>query len=84
MKVLRLWLAAMGAVQTIVGGLGVLQLLPDKTVGLLALIVAGLHVGTALYVSPSPYSATPPAPPAQPAVVTVNTAGPMQTTPPAG
>lgn len=51
---LRLWLAFMGTAQTIAGGLGALAILPGKTVGFLVLVVAGLHVGTALYISPPP------------------------------
>lgn len=54
MNRLRLWLAIMGGLQTVSGGLSVLNVLPSKVVGVLVLILAGLHVGTALYVTPSP------------------------------
>ena len=54
MNRLRLWLAIMGGLQTVSGGLGVLNGLPAKAVGIFVLIIAGLHGGTALYVTPSP------------------------------
>ena len=94
MNRLRLWLAIMGAAQTIVGGLGVLQLLPDKMVGLLALVVAGgayktvlakpagLHVGTALYVTPSPMLPEPIPVAAQVTVAAVSGPPPTEVTKP--
>lgn len=54
MNRLRLWLAIMGGLQTVSGGLSVLNVLPTKAVGIIVLVIAGLHVGTALYVTPSP------------------------------
>lgn len=82
MNWLRLWLAIMGALQTVSGGLGALGILPGKVVGLIVLMVAGLHVGTVMYVTPSPFDPSPALTPATGAVVNINPVIPAQTTPP--